>query len=325
MSGGKSAGVGQSVERVLVLVGPTAVGKTEAALRLAERLHGEIVSADSMQVYQGMDIGTAKPSLAERQRVPHHLIDVVAPGEPFSVADFQQLARQRISEIAARGRLPLLVGGTGLYVRAVIDHYNFIPADTDWSLRERLRQQAREAGLEALYYWLQQVDPTAASRIHQRDERRIVRALEVYQTTGQPLSFWEQQGSADSSRYDLLMFGLTRPREQLYQRINLRVEQMVQQGLVEEARRLLAQGLDENLIANQAIGYKELFAYLRGEESLLQAMEKLRQTTRRYAKRQLTWFRADSRIQWLDVSQFASTDNLVDEIRQIVATSWQIG
>jgi tRNA dimethylallyltransferase len=313
-----------SMNRLLVLVGPTAVGKTETALSLAEYLQGEIISADSMQIYQGMDIGTAKPSSEERQRVPHHLIDVVAPGEAFSVADFQQLARRRIDEVTARGKLPMLVGGTGLYVRAVIDHYNFIPADTDWDLRDRLRRQAQEAGLPALYRWLQEVDPAAAGRIHPNDERRIVRALEVYQTTGQPLSFWEQQSAEAAPRYDLQIFGLTLPRDQLYQRIEQRVEQMVRSGLIEEARRLLAEGLDENFIANQAIGYKELFAYLRGEENLEEAVQKLKQNTRRYAKRQLTWFRADQRIKWLNVSLYQDTAELVNEILQIVAADWQI-
>lgn len=312
------------MNRVLVLVGPTAVGKTEIALKLAERLKGEIVSADSMQIYQGMDIGTAKPSAQEQQAVPHHLIDVVSPGEAFSVADFQKQARERIAEITQRGHLPILVGGTGLYVRAVIDHYNFILADTDWELRNRLRQQAEEVGLQALYYWLNEIDPVAGKRIHPNDERRIVRALEVYQTTGQPLSFWEQQVDMGSDRYDLQMFGLTRPREQLYDRINLRVEQMAKSGLVEEARHLLAQGLNERLIANQAIGYKELFAYLRGEETLVEALEKMKQTTRRYAKRQLTWFRADQRIRWLDASLYQDSVSLVNEILQIVAVSWEI-
>ncbi len=312
------------MERLLVIVGPTAVGKTELSLTLARQLQGEIISADSMQVYQGMDIGTAKPTAEEQLAVPHHLIDVVKPGEPFSVADYQGLARQRISEITARGHLPIMVGGTGLYVRAVIDPYNFIPADTDWALRAKLRQQAAEAGLDALFYQLRSVDPVAAERIHQNDERRIIRALEVYQTTGQPLSFWEQQGDQQAERYDLQMFGLTRPREQLYQRITQRVDQMAAAGLIAEAKRLLDQGLDERLIANQAIGYKELFSYLRGEESLDEALEKLRQTTRRYAKRQLTWFRADQRIKWLDVSLYQDVSILANEILQSLAVRWSI-
>ncbi len=311
------------MERLLVIVGPTAVGKTDTSILLAKRLHGEIISADSMQIYQDMDIGTAKPSLEERQGIPHHLLDIIAPGESFSVADYQELARKTISEVTSRGKLPILVGGTGLYVRAVIDPYNFIPADTDWKLREHLKAQAAEAGIEALYNWLKEVDPKAAERIHPNDERRIIRALEVYQTTGEPLSFWEQQVDREE-RYDVLMVGLTRPREQIYDRVNRRVDLMVEAGLIEEAKTLLAQGLDQNFIARQAIGYKELFNYLQGRETLDEALEKLKLNTRRYAKRQLTWFRADPRINWLDVNLYQSASGVVDEIMQMVAAKWKI-
>ncbi|MGI6343972.1 MAG: tRNA (adenosine(37)-N6)-dimethylallyltransferase MiaA [Bacillota bacterium] len=312
------------MQRLLVIVGPTAVGKTDTAILLAQQLGGEIVSADSMLIYRGMDIGTAKPTAEERSGVPHHLIDVVAPGEPFSVADFQQLARAKIREIALRGKLPMLVGGTGLYVRAVIDHYNFIPAETNWALRAELRRQGAEGGLERLYERLKKVDPVAADRIHPRDERRIIRALEVYTTTGHPLSYWERQPDDSRPLYDLVMIGLTRPREQLYQRINQRVHHMLEQGLLQEAAELLRDGLPEDFIANQAIGYKELFAYLRGEETLEEALERLKLHTRRYAKRQLTWFRADRRIQWLDVSQYADKAQLAGAIMQIVADKWKI-
>lgn len=311
------------MQKLLVIVGPTAVGKTAIAIQLAQRLNGEIISADSMQVYRGMDIGTAKPTLEEQAGVPHHMIDIVDPGEAFTVADFQKMAREKIDEVSARGRLPILAGGTGLYVRAVIDPYNFIPADTDWNLRARLRQQAREAGLESLYKWLSGVDPIAAQRIHPNDERRIIRALEVYQTTGHPLSFWEQH-TDQSPRYDLLMVGLHRPRAELYERINRRVDLMLEQGLLEEASKLLEQGLDEKFIARQAIGYKEFFAYLRGEESLEEATEKLKQGTRRYAKRQLTWFRADRRIQWVEVGENRTIYEVVNEILEIVAKRWKM-
>lgn len=311
------------MQKLLVIVGPTAVGKTDIAILLAKRLNGEIISADSMQIYRGMDIGTAKPTLEEQAGIPHHLLDIVDPGQPFSVADYQTQARQKIEEIAARGRLPILAGGTGLYVRAVIDPYNFIPADTDWDLRARLRRQAQEAGLAALYQWLSEIDPIAAERIHANDERRIIRALEVYQTTGQPLSFWEQQ-TDKQPLYDLIMIGLNRPRAELYERINQRVDLMLEQGLLAEAQGLMAAGLDENFIASQAIGYKEFFAYLRGKESLAEATEKLKQGTRRYAKRQLTWFRADKRVQWAEVGRDRTAVELVNEILQIVAEPWKM-
>ncbi|HHW98513.1 MAG TPA: tRNA (adenosine(37)-N6)-dimethylallyltransferase MiaA [Firmicutes bacterium] len=312
------------MQKLLVIVGPTAVGKTEIAIKVAQRLDGEIISADSMQIYRGMNIGTAKPTLEEQAGILHHMIDIVDPGEPFSVADYQKMAREKIKEVADRGRLPILAGGTGLYVRAVIDLYNFIPANTDWELRSRLRQQAREVGLEALYNRLSEVDPVAAERIHPNDERRIIRALEVYQTTGQPLSFWEQQPDEQRPIYDLIMIGLHRPRPELYDRINRRVDLMLEHGLLEEAQNLLAQGLDEKFIANQAIGYKEFFVYLRGEESLAEATEKLKQGTRRYAKRQLTWFRADRRIHWVQVGENRTAVELVNEILKIVADRWKM-
>ncbi len=312
------------MQKLLVIVGPTAVGKTEISIQLAQKLNGEIISADSMQIYRGMDIGTAKPTLAEQAGIPHHMLDIVDPGKPFSVADYQTLARQKIEEITARGRMPVLAGGTGLYVRAVIDPYNFIPADTDWDLRARLKRQAEEAGLAALYQWLSEIDPVAAERIHANDERRIIRALEVYQTTGQPLSFWEQQTDKQKPLYDLIMIGINRPRAELYQRINQRVDLMLEQGLLAEAQDLMAQGLDENFIASQAIGYKEFFAYLHGEESLAEATEKLKQSTRRYAKRQLTWFRADKRVQWLELGKERTAVELINEILQIVADRWEM-
>lgn len=312
------------MEKLLIIVGPTAVGKTDIAIKVAQALNGEIISADSMQIYRGMNIGTATPTLAEQQGVPHHLIDIVDPGQPFSVADYQKMARQKVTEITDRGRLPILVGGTGLYVRAVIDPYNFIPAKTDWDLRSRLRKQAREAGLDSLYQWLGEVDPVAAERIHANDKRRIIRALEVYQTTGQPLTFWESQVDTSKQLYDLLMIGLNRPRQELYDRINQRAEQMVEGGLLDEAQDLLAKGLDESFIANQAIGYKEFIAYLKGEESLAEALARLQQTTRRYAKRQLTWFRSDNRVQWLTQDTQNKAVELVNEILQIVAAKWEI-
>lgn len=312
------------MQKLLVVVGPTAVGKTEISIQLAKRLNGEIISADSMQIYCGMDIGTAKPTLEEQAGIPHHMLDIVDPGQPFSVADYQSQARQKIEEIAARGRMPILAGGTGLYVRAVIDPYNFIPADTDWDLRARLRRQAQEAGLDALHQWLSEIDPVAAERIHTNDERRIIRALEVYQTTGQPLSFWEQQTDRQKPLYDLIMIGLSRPRTELYERINQRVDLMLEQGLLAEAQDLMAKGLDETFIASQAIGYKEFFAYLRGKESLAEASERLKQGTRRYAKRQLTWFRADKRVQWIEVGENSTAVELVNEILQIVAERWKM-
>lgn len=305
--------------RVLVIVGPTAVGKTELTLHLAEKLGGEIISADSMQVYRGMDIGTAKPSHAEQARIPHHLINLVEPGETFSAADYQRLSRQAVQDISERGRLPIFSGGTGLYIKAAIDEYNFIVAENNYTVRDSLKQQAREAGLGALYHRLQSVDPTVAARVHPNDERRIVRALEVYETTGSPLSFWEQQKDISTSVFDAVFIGLTRPRDQLYARVNLRVEQMVSHGLVDEVKSLVDRGL--SCVAQQALGYKELLPYLEGRLTLQEAKELIKLQTRRYAKRQITWFRADPRVCWVDVTDMARAEQ---DILAILAKRWEI-
>lgn len=306
-------------QRVLVIVGPTAVGKTELTLRLAEQLWGEVVSADSMQVYKGMNIGTAKPGREDLLRVPHHLIDVVEPGEAFSAADYQRLARSAVDDVSSRGKLPIISGGTGLYIRAAVDEYNFIPVDNNYEVRNHLKRQVREAGLEALYQRLQSIDPTVAARIHSNDERRILRALEVYETTGRPMSFWESQKDATQSIYDAAFIGLNRPREELYARINLRVEQMIDDGLVEEVKGLLARGI--SFVANQALGYKELVPYLEGRCTLEEAKEIIKLQTRRYAKRQLTWFRAESRVQWVEATDL---NRAQAEILAILANRWEM-
>lgn len=300
--------------RILAIVGPTAVGKTSLSLQVAARLHGEIISADSMQVYRGMDIGTAKPTLAERSLIPHHLIDVVDPGESFSAADYQRLARAAVDDILERGRLPIFSGGTGLYIRAAIDDYNFTASENNPTVRKKLQQELQEAGLPALYTRLEQVDPRVASRLHATDQRRIIRALEVYETTGRALSSWESEKDIKNALYDVLIIGLLRPREELYARIDARVEQMFATGLLEEARQLFAQGI--SLVALQALGYKELLAYLEGHSSLEEVKAILKQQTRRYAKRQMTWFRADSRVHWVDAQD---SQKAISGILEIVA------
>lgn len=306
-------------ERVLIIAGPTAVGKTEVTLRLAEHYGGEVVSADSMQVYQGMDIGTAKPTAAERKRVVHHLLDVISPGEIMTVADYQSLARSAFRDIAARGRLPILSGGTGLYIKAAIDHYNFTPLDTDWALRDKLRAQLSEEGAEAMHARLAAIDPLVAARIHPNDSRRVVRALEVHATTGRPLSRWEQDARCAEPLYDVLFFVLTRPRPDLYRRIEARVDEMFSRGLVEEVRTLAETNL--GFVAGQALGYKELIPYLQGAITLDEARENVKQQTRRYAKRQLSWFRADQRAIWVDC---VDMDAAFTNILSIVANRWPV-
>lgn len=289
--------------RIIAIVGPTAVGKTALTLSLAEKVGGEVISADSMQVYRGMDIGTAKLTPAERARIPHHLIDVVEPGEAFSAADYQRLARAAVDEIASRGRIPVFSGGTGMYIRAAIDDYNFVTVSNNPRVRDELRRQARDTGLSQLYARLTDLDPPVAARVHKNDERRIIRALEVFETTGRPLSFWESQKDARQAIYDAVFIGLDRPRAELYARIDQRVETMVATGLLDEVSALMTRGM--SLVAHQALGYKEVIPFLEGRCSFQEMMETLKRETRRYAKRQLTWFRADARVQWLNISDEA--------------------
>ncbi|BAS27577.1 tRNA (adenosine(37)-N6)-dimethylallyltransferase MiaA [Limnochorda pilosa] len=296
---------------LLVVVGPTAVGKTAVVLELAPMVGGEVVSADSMQVYRGLDVGTAKPSPEERRCVPHHLIDVAEPGERFTAARYQVLAREAIAAIHARGRLPILSGGTGLYVQAVLEPLLFPDAGEDLELRERLAREAAEQGPQALHRRLARVDPEAAARLAPGDVRRVVRALEVYERTGRPISQIQESSRREAPpAYRTLKVGLTRPRTRLYARIDARVEEQLARGLVDEARRLLELGRETGAGASgaktalQALGYKELFPYLEGRENLAEATERLKRATRRYAKRQLTWFRRDPEIVWLDLERF---------------------
>ncbi len=287
------------------IVGPTAAGKSAIALRVAARLQAEIVSADSAQVYRGMDIGTAKLPPAARVSpagvpVAHYLLDVVNPDEPFSVADYQKMARETIAAIRQRGRLPLLVGGTGLYFQAVVDPYLFTPAPGDKKIRQQLEVLARQRGNEYLYEQLQKVDAAAALRIHPHDRRRLIRALEVYTMTGRPISAavtWRRQQQAP---YHLAAVALTMTRPLLYRRIEARVDAMIEEGLVEEIRALLAR-YDYRLPALQALGYREIGAYLRGEAGWEEAVALLKRNTRRLAKRQLTWFKRDERLRWWEV------------------------
>ena len=286
---------------VLCVVGPTACGKTALAIRLAGELGGEIISMDSMQVYRRMDIGTAKPTPAERQGIPHHLIDVAEPAEPFTVAQYAALAQQAIADCAARGKLPILAGGTGFYLRALTDglHLGNVPSDPE--LREQLKQQAQtQEGRLALHTRLAGLDSATAARLHPNDVQRVSRALEVFLLTGTPLSR-QQHGVADCP-YWFCMIGVTMERAELYGRINRRVDAMLEAGLLAEVQTLLASGVTPTAQAMQGIGYKELVPVLQNGVPLAQAVTLLKQNTRHYAKRQWTWFRAEERVQWLDAA-----------------------
>ena len=284
---------------LLCLLGPTAVGKTEIAIQLAQHLNAEIVSVDSRQIYRQMDIGTAKPTPEEQQTARHHLIDCVDISEPFSVADYQSLADTAITDIQNRGKRVLLVGGAGLYFRAMVDGL-FEGPEADPSLRERLEQEAAKLGAPALHERLRTADPLSADRIHPNNLVRVIRALEVYELTGIPMSEHQQQWHHDKQRYPFIAFCLTLPRALLYHRIEQRVDIMLANGLVAEVESLLAAGYTRDTPALRSFGYKELIAYLEGKWTYLEAVEQLKQNTRRFAKRQLTWFRKDTRIEWVD-------------------------
>jgi tRNA dimethylallyltransferase len=294
---------------LLILIGPTAVGKTELSLRLAERLDGEIVSADSRYFYRGMDIGTAKPSAAEMARVRHHLVDVADPDQTWSLAVFQQAAHKAIGDIHARGKLPVLVGGTGQYVRAVTEGWTPPEVAPDTRLREVLEKMASERGEDGIYWLhakLKILDPDAAAKIDARNLRRTVRALEVVLSTGQPFS--RQTGKSESA-YELLTVGLNRPRAELYQRIDQRIDLMFQNGFLEEVARLYEKGYGPELPSMSAIGYREAGAVLRGEMSVEQAKIQMRRLTRMYVRRQANWFKPDDpQIKWFEAGQVSAAD-----------------
>ncbi len=285
--------------RLLCLLGPTAVGKTEIAIQLAQHFDAEIVSVDSRQIYRQMDIGTAKPTPEERQTARHHLIDCVDISQPFSVADYQSLVDAAIADIQSRGKQVLLVGGAGLYFRAIVDGL-FEGPGADPSLRERLETEAAQRGVNTLHERLRTCDPISAERIHPNNLVRVIRALEVYELTGVPMSEHQQQWQQENQRYPFTAFCLTMPRALLYQRIEQRVDVMLANGLIAEVESLLAAGYARDTVALRSFGYKELIAYLDGECTYLEAVAQLKQNTRRFAKRQLTWFRKDTRIEWVD-------------------------
>ncbi len=298
---------------LICIVGPTAVGKTEIAIQFAQHLDAEIVSLDSRQIYREMDIGTAKPTPDQRGAVPHHLIDCVEVDQPFSVAEYQRLADAAITETHGRERQAMAVGGAGLYFRGLIDGL-FDGPGADAKIRSKLQREADEHGNAALHERLRQCDLETADRVHPNNRVKVIRALEVYELTGKPISALQEQWKTDEPRYPFRAFGLNMPREMLYRRIEDRVDQMVEVGLIEEVKRLLDQGYPRDCGAMQSFGYKELIEYLDGTRTLDEAIALLKQNTRRFAKRQLTWFCNDPRIEWLDISQFSSIDGIVDNL-----------
>lgn len=306
------------MERMIAVIGPTAVGKTKVSIDLAKMLNTEIISGDSMLVYKEMNIGTAKPSMDERSNIHHHLIDILEPHEDFSVVQFTERASHHMTQINQQGRIPVLAGGTGLYVKALLEGYQFNTSPSDEELRVKLDGLAKEHGNQYLHDQLAQVVPEAAARLHPNDLRRVIRALEVYYLTGDTIS---QTKLSDQQEllYDALVIGLTMDRKLLYSRINQRVDLMMEQGLVHEVSELLAKGLPITCQAMQGIGYKEIVKYLHGEMDLLTATENIKQATRNFAKRQLTWYRKMPYITWFDVNDFGSHEEMMETFYKVIA------
>ena len=303
---------------LIAVVGPTASGKTALAIALAKELGGEIVSADSMQIYRGMDIATAKPTPEEMAEVPHHLIGFWPPEKPFSVAQYAVLAREKIDDILRRGRVPVLCGGTGLYIKAIVDHIQYEEeTGEDAALRERLRRQAQDEGNLAVWRQLQAMDPQTAERIHPNNLGRVIRAIEVMQVSGRSIREQEERSRQAPCPYHVIQIGLRyRNRENLYERIGRRVDAMTEAGLPEEARAVRQQGLTAT--AAQAIGYKELYDWMDGMLPLEEALENLKRSTRRYAKRQLTWFGADARIRWIEPDALQAGETVTEQAMRII-------
>ncbi|MFE8699171.1 tRNA (adenosine(37)-N6)-dimethylallyltransferase MiaA [Cytobacillus sp. FJAT-54145] len=302
-------------DKVVVIIGPTAVGKTKLSIELAKKYDGEIISGDSMQIYKGMDIGTAKVTKDEMNGVPHHLIDIKNPNESFSVAEFQELVREKISDITVRGKLPIIVGGTGLYIQSVINDYQFSDAPSDEGFREQLTSRAALEGNEALYSELVKVDPKSAENLHPNNVRRVIRALEIYHCTGKTMDEYQQNQSPELI-YNTALIGLTMDREKLYSRINARVDMMMKEGLLAEVKALFDEGL-RDCQSIQAIGYKELYEYFNHRVSLEDAVEILKQNSRRYAKRQLTWFRNKMDVNWFDMTEVEDDQQFRKKIVEI--------
>ena len=289
---------------LIILTGPTAVGKTKLSIELAKAVNGEIISADSMQVYKHMDIGSAKIKKEEMCGVPHHLIDVLEPDEEFHVVRFQEMAKQAMEEIYAKGKVPILAGGTGFYIQAVVKDIDFSKETEKSPVREELEKLAEEKGYEYLHERLQQVDPKSAEKIHANNVKRVIRALEYFELTGKPISLHNEEEAAKESPYNVAYFVLNDVRERLYERIDARVDTMLQEGLVEEVSGLAKKGYTKDMVSMQGLGYKEILSYLDGSYTLDEAVYILKRDTRHFAKRQLTWFKREKDVIWVNKQEF---------------------
>ena len=305
-------------EPLIVLTGPTASGKTALSIELAKAIGGEIISADSMQVYRQMDIGTAKIRPEEMEGIPHYLVDVLEPDDPFNVVVFQQMAKAAMKKIRENGHIPIIVGGTGFYIQAILNDIDFKENEDDGYRSHLEAMAASDGGPERLYEMLKEVDPESKEKIHCHNTKRVIRALEYFHQTGQKISEHNEQESRKESPYNFAYFVLNRPREVLYERIDQRVDQMMEEGLVQEVRRLKDRGYDRSLVSMQGLGYKEILAYFDGELSLEEAVYILKRDTRHFAKRQLTWFKRERDVLWLDQSKYDSRGAILADMIHIL-------
>lgn len=296
---------------LIILTGPTAVGKTALSIGLAKELNGEIISADSMQVYKKMDIGTAKITKEEMQGVPHYLIDELEPTQEFNVAEFQKKCREYMEKIYEKKKIPILVGGTGFYIQAVLYGIDFTQTDADDTYRKQLTEFAAIHGNQALHDALQKIDEQSAKEIHPNNVKRVIRAMEYYKQTGEPISLHNAREKEKESPYDFIYYVLSLPREILYERINKRVDLMEQKGLTKEVENLLADGCTKDMVSMQGLGYKEIIDALEGRDTIEHAYERIKQETRHFAKRQFTWFRREKQVTWLEKDQFEQEEDLL--------------
>ncbi|KRQ87024.1 tRNA dimethylallyltransferase [Caloramator mitchellensis] len=301
-------------KNIVIIAGPTASGKTKLGIELAKRINGEVVSADSMQIYKYMDIGSAKPTTEEMQGIPHHMIDVVTPDVEFSVAMYRKMAVECIDDIIKRGKIPIVVGGTGLYINSLIYPLDFTETSRDEDYRLYLENLAKEKGNAYVHEMLKEVDNESYIRLHPNDLKRIIRALEVYKNTGKPISEYQRESKLRDVDFNFAFICLTMDRAKLYDRINKRVDIMFEMGLVDEVKRLKDMGYTRNMTSMQGIGYKEVFDYLDGYFTLDEIKEYIKQSTRRYAKRQLTWYRREDRIYWVNLDEYDSFDEVLENI-----------
>ena len=301
------------MNKVIVIAGPTATGKTALSVKIAKDFDGEVISADSIQIYKKLDIGSAKPDASEMQGIPHHLMDFLEPDGEFSVADYVKCAKEKIEDILSRGKLPIITGGTGLYISSLVDNVNFSDSDKNEELREKLRQELEEKGAEFMHSYLHEIDPVSAEAIHPNNTKRLLRAIEIFETTGKTRTQQEEVSKLTESPYDFCLIGLNCDRELLYERINKRVDIMKASGLFDEVRDLLDSGISPDAQSMQGIGYKEVVMALSGEITEDESIELIKKNSRNYAKRQLTWFRRGD-YRWFD----CLSDNLYNEVKEYI-------